>query len=83
MAESNPRLDHEQLEPVIVQLRGHRVVLDADLARLRRADKSIESVGQPEHHTVPAGFLFSRDPEGGIDPAVPTGHGNGKRPARQ
>ena len=52
-------LPNEQLEPLIFQVREHRVVLDADLARLYRVDtKRFNEAFKRNRARFPADFAF-------------------------
>jgi hypothetical protein len=49
----------ESIEPVICEIRGQRVILDADLARIYRVTtKALNQGGQAKHFQVPVGFHF-------------------------
>jgi hypothetical protein len=53
------RLANEQLEPLIFTIRGHRVVLDTDLARLYGATtKAFNQAFKRNQHRFPADFAF-------------------------
>lgn len=52
-------LSNEQLEPLIFRIRGHRVVLDADLARLYGVDTGrFNQAFKRNGHRFPADFAF-------------------------
>jgi hypothetical protein len=52
-------LGNEQLEPLILSIRGHRVLLDADLARLYGVTtKRFNEAFKRNHHRFPADFAF-------------------------
>ena len=53
------RLTNEQLEPLIFTIRGNRVVLDTDLARLYGATtKAFNQAFKRNQHRFPADFAF-------------------------
>jgi hypothetical protein len=55
----NRTLSNEQLEPLIFVIRGHRVVLDADLARLYRVDTfRFNEAFKRNRRRFPADFAF-------------------------
>ena len=55
---------NERLEPLILRVRGHRVVLDADLARLYGANTSrFNEAFKRNRHRFPADFAFQITPE--------------------
>ena len=53
------QLGNEQLEPLILSIRGHRVLLDADLARLYWVStKRFNQAFKRNQHRFPADFAF-------------------------
>ena len=58
-ADMKEKLSSEQLEPLIFRIRGHRVVLDADLARLYGVDtKRFNEAFKRNRHRFPDDFAF-------------------------
>ena len=58
------QLSNDQLEPLIFSIRGHRVLLDADLARLYGVDtKRFNEAFKRNRHRFPADFAFQLTPE--------------------
>jgi ORF6N domain len=56
-------LDSERLEPLIFAIRGHRVLLDADLARLYGLDTfRFNQAFKRNRHRFPADFAFQLTP---------------------
>ena len=54
---------NERLEPLIFRIRGHRVVLDADLARLYGSTtKRFNEAFRRNGHRFPADFAFQLTP---------------------
>jgi len=47
---------HEQLEQTILVIRGHRVMLDTDLAKLYGVLKKAQSSSQTKPHPLPGRF---------------------------
>jgi hypothetical protein len=57
------RTFEESLAPLIFTIRGHRVVLDADLARLYGvATKRLNEAMQRNHQRFPGDFAFQLTP---------------------
>jgi len=55
-----PPPSHEVLEPLIFTIRGHRVMLDADLARIIWGGyEGLEPGGKAEFKPIPGGFCIS------------------------
>lgn len=59
MAVKNKSIANEPLEPLIFIIRGHRVILDADLARLYGVNTRVPNQGvRRNSHRFPDDFAF-------------------------
>ena len=59
MPSAKRRLAHEPLEPLIISIRGHKVILDADLARLYGVTTRVLNQGvRRNSHRFPDDFAF-------------------------
>ena len=68
MSARKPSLSHEALEPLIFAIRGHRVMLDADLARLYGVStKALNQAVKRNAERFPADFAFQLKPAEVVD----------------
>lgn len=59
MPAAKRRFSHEPLEPLILSIRGHRVILDADLSRLYGVSTRVLNQGvRRNSHRFPDDFAF-------------------------